>query len=267
MAKLRKYFSEKIVIKDEKPYKRYLRYSPYFEDPLTKENIQKDFTMPLTMKEAVTKEHYAFLEGKLAEYKLEREEEARIAQRKTDVKTTVGVMIKEYFELHKKPPTLDIKERTYNGYIDEIDAWIIPHIGHLQAEDVKPDDIQQIWVAMAAVGREESTKKHILNHLRDFFDNLVENDVRGSSPIKASVKFVPKKPNPNPPSIDEVNAVFARMKEKSKPIAYLAALIAAHSGMRRSEIAGIVTEHWDRTNGIVVNGRFPWRFHFAPPLA
>lgn len=249
---LRNYFYIKTVKgKDGKKDKLYLRYAPYFIDPVTGENGQQDFTTPIKKIGDITKKEYAICEKKYAEHLEKRKIEAANAQKTANIETAVSKMIDKYMELHLQPPGHKIKQRTYNGYCDYINAWVKPIIGHMQVTDIKTDDVQLIWNKMAEAGRAEATKKQICNLLRGFFDNLIDNYVIDRSPITSKMKFTAKKPNPNPPTIEEVDAVFAKMKKKSTPLIYLASFIAAHTGMRRSEIAGIVLEHWDAEKGII----------------
>ena len=137
------------------------------------------------------------------------------------------------------------KISTYYNYEMYVNNWIIPHLGNLQTADVTTDDIQDLMNAMMNKGKKQQTQKHVYLLLAEFFQWAFNRKLIKDNPIASIEKPIPEKPNPNPPTQAEVDAILKEVKDKGADINYLFFSIAAKTGMRRSEVAGLSVENYD----------------------
>jgi site-specific recombinase XerD len=143
------------------------------------------------------------------------------------------------------------KVSTYINYELFMNNWIIPNLGQLQLAEVTSDHIQDLMNAMINKGRKLQTQKHVYILLMSFFTWAYNRRLIKDNPMITIEKPITEKPNPNPPSKEEVEAILKDTKDNSATINYLFFAIAAKTGMRRSEVAGLSVENYDAKKRIL----------------
>ena len=162
--------------------------------------------------------------------------------------TTVGHQFAEWLERYKGAKK---KTNTYQNYEMYMNNWIIAQIGNLQTTEVTTDNIQDLLNAMLLKGKKLQTQKHVYLLLKEFFQWAMNRRLINSNPVVSIEKPKPEKPNPNPPTKAEVDAILKEVKDKGTDINYLFFSIAAKTGMRRSEVAGLSVENYDSAKRIL----------------
>lgn len=150
----------------------------------------------------------------------------------------------EDYALPKLSPT------TYSGYEMIVTKHIIPALGALRLDEVKPLHIQSYQNKKLREGRLDGkegglSKKTVLQHhriLNRAFKQAVLWQLISYNPVKAVPAPSPEKPEIRTLSIEEVELLLEKAEDTWL---YYFIYIAVNTGMRRGELLGLSWDHVD----------------------
>lgn len=133
--------------------------------------------------------------------------------------------------------------RTYEGYEYIIRQHVIPQLGQLKIDKLKPLHIQSYYSNRLTEGRIDGkgglSNRSVLHHhrvLHQAFDQAVKWQMLQINPVNAITPPKPQKKKMNVLSREQIQLLLQETKEKSYfSIIYM----AIHTGMRRGEILGL----------------------------
>ena len=180
---------------------------------------------------------------------------------------TVGEYVLErWLNKHKKP---QIAATTYDRYKGTIKTHIIPSLGHLKLQDLRPDHIEFYFSSKRENGRidkpgglsENTLKKHYVL-LNEAMNRAVKLKLIKYNPLQAveSPKFKKKKAS----AMSEIH--YKKLLEvlEDDRLMYTFVMTELMTGMRKSEILGLEWSDIDLEKGVIqVNKRFTIIIHRA----
>jgi len=172
---------------------------------------------------------------------------------------TVGeYILKRWLNKHKKP---QIAATTYDRYKGTIKTHIIPSLGHLKLQDLRPDHIEFYFSSKRENGRidkpgglsENTLKKHYVL-LNEAMNRAVKLKLIKYNPVQAveSPKFKKKKAS----AMSEIH--YKKLLEvlEDDRLMYTFVMTELMTGMRKSEILGLEWSDIDLEKGVIqVNKR------------
>ena len=151
----------------------------------------------------------------------------------TDI--TVAEFAKVWYKTYKDGANLRLNSKA--SIKNTVNNHILPYIGELRIDSVKPLHIQRIMNEANKLSNSTSSK--VLAAMRSIFNAAVDNNLIAKSPVGITLK-AGGTPTPKKSTLDkeECERVLAEVKN---PRAHIFALIGLRTGMRRGEIVAL---HW-----------------------
>ena len=148
---------------------------------------------------------------------------------------TFGEFAKIWFKTYKDGANLRLNSKA--SIKNTVNNHILPYIGELRIDSVKPLHIQRIMNEANKLSNSTSSK--VLAAMRSIFNAAVDNNLIAKSPVGITLK-AGGTPTPKKSTLDkeECERVLAEVKN---PRAHIFALIGLRTGMRRGEIVAL---HW-----------------------
>lgn len=147
-------------------------------------------------------------------------------------KTLLKHYIDLWYDIHKKT----LEETTKESYKIYIDKYIVPELGGIQIQKLKPIRIQEFYNSIVEKGMTANTVKHIHAVLNQVIKSALANKIIKEDPM-LGVKL-PKisKFEPFICTADVYKKIINSIKDSS---IYTAIILAARTGLRRGEILGL----------------------------
>ena len=148
---------------------------------------------------------------------------------------TVAEFAKVWYKTYKDGANLRLNSKA--SIKNTVNNHILPYIGELRIDSVKPLHIQRIMNEANKLSNSTSSK--VLAAMRSIFNAAVDNNLIAKSPVGITLK-AGGTPTPKKSTLDkeECERVLAEVKN---PRAHIFALIGLRTGMRRGEIVAL---HW-----------------------
>lgn len=147
-------------------------------------------------------------------------------------KTLLRHYVNIWYDVHKKTLEETTKE-SYRGYIDR---YIIPILGDIQIQKLKPIRIQEFYNSIIEKGLTANTVKHIHAVLNQVIKSALINKIIKENPM-LGVKL--PKISKFEPFVCNANVYKKIINSISDPSIYTAIILAARTGLRRGELLGI----------------------------
>ena len=140
-----------------------------------------------------------------------------------------------HFQAHElSDPEVDRSPTTIEGYRDNARLHIVPRWGDSFLDEIKAPAVEK-WLRSLPFA--PATKSKLRNHMSAIFAHAIRHGLWSERNPIASVRQGAKRQKiPEILSMAEMQAILAALKE---PVLRLAILIAAVTGLRRSEIRGL----------------------------
>lgn len=157
--------------------------------------------------------------------------------------TTVAEWSKKWLEIYKKDK---VQYNTYSNYKMYVEKHIIPALGHLKLEQVRPAHIEQFFLMKKQLSN--SAQHHINIALKNIFETAIENRLCVSNPVSALK--VPRKQEKEIDvfSKDEIENIIN--KANSHKYGYLV-LLLLYTGLRINEMTALQWNDVDIENEII----------------
>jgi len=131
-------------------------------------------------------------------------------------------------------PEVDRSPTTIEGYLDNARLHLLPQWGDLFLDDIKPRTVQK-WLRSLTFA--PATKCKLRNQMSAIFSHALRQEfLHGHNPIKTVRQGAKREKIPEILSMSEMQAILSGLSE---PVHRLAVLVAAVTGLRRSEIRGL----------------------------
>lgn len=190
-------------------------------DPLTNKRKQKSIGGFKTKKEA---------EKALAEMIAKVEKGEYFEAENITLKEYLDKWIKAYCETNFAPKTL-------KSYKEMIEWYILPKLGHVDIQKIKPLHIQEFYkICMDEYNLSGTTTRYIHTILHTAFKHAVKWQLLLNNPTDA---VEPPKRNKNKFSVLTANEIEILLNSLKGSSLYYPTLIAISTGMRRGEILGL----------------------------
>lgn len=150
-----------------------------------------------------------------------------------------------WMRTYKAPPKL--RQNSYDTLVWHLENNIIPFFEGKALRDVKPLHIQA-WLNSVGV-YSHSTQAKCLQIVRGIFASAADNGLILKSPVRTSDKPAGAKTKDKEALSDEQAAALLKATEGTR--AYLFCLLALSTGMRRSEILGLMWDDIDFHSGLI----------------
>lgn len=128
------------------------------------------------------------------------------------------------------------RQNTINGYTNNVEKHIVPHLGHLKLADLRPHHVERWLADMADDGLSDRTRQYAHTVLRAALRHAMNQGIIGHNPAArvASVKL--DDPEVHPLTRQQVAALLAAVKGTPDEAFYHVALTF---GMRQGELLGL----------------------------
>jgi len=175
-------------------------------------------------------------------------------QRETGYRVSLNKLtVKEYFiKWLREYAKQNLSPTTYDGYKMIVRKHIIPALGALKLEEVKPLHIVEYQNRKLRTGRKDGkpgglSKKTVLQHhrvLNKAFKQAVLWRLLSHNPMEAVSAPRPKQPEINFLTKHEIDELL-KLAEKDDQWSYYFIYLAVNTGMRRGELLGLTWDHID----------------------
>lgn len=147
-------------------------------------------------------------------------------------KITISDYLDEWFGIHQKT----LQPSTVNGYLNNIEKHIKPVIGKKKLKDLKPSDVQKLYIVLEEKGLSACSIKYVHNVLNTAMKAAVYDKLIGDNPCERVKTPKIKKYHPVLLSIEQIAKLFQYLEDtKYETEIKLACL----HGLRRGEVLGI----------------------------
>ncbi len=204
--------------------------------------IRKTKTIEVTEKMTPKKLH-EYLEFEYSKFKQELETGSYITPGKITFADFIDTWREKYAVNHLGTATLE-------NYLQHLNKRVVPHIGHLKLEDIKPMHLVDLMDSLANGGRIDGregklstgTVHYIHRAVRNVFSRAVEWRLIQSNPMDGV-----KKPKLETRDLDvytkeETEKIFTYLEEEQE-LWRLLITLALTTGLRRGEILGLEWKH------------------------
>ncbi len=184
-------------------------------------------------------------------------DEARVAARRGEYvdrsALTVGQFLTEWLETHEA----SVKRGTIAGYRADVERYIVPRIGGLRLQSLRPAILSKLYRELAASGGEDgrplsaSTVAHVHRTLRKALTDAVQvEQVLATNP--AARAKLPRAPRGEPGTIwtPAQLAIFLQQAARHRLFAFYR--LAAYTGARRGELLALEWCEVDLDDGAVM---------------
>lgn len=160
-----------------------------------------------------------------------------------DATTTLGEWAAQWLEIYKKGK---VEDGTYRNYAHYVNKHIVPALGHLKFEDIRPAHIEKFMRGKSTLSA--SAQQHIKRALGAIFETAIDNGFCLSNPCR---KITVKKDKDNAPKVFSKDDIAALLEiAPTVEYGYLLELLL-YTGMRIGEAAGLQWRDIDRKEGII----------------
>ena len=157
--------------------------------------------------------------------------------------TTLGEWAAQWLEIYKKGK---VEDGTYRNYAHYVNTHIVPALGHLKFEDIRPAHIEKFMRGKSSLSA--SAQQHIKIALGAIFETAIDNGFCLSNPCR---KITVKKDKDNAPKVFSKDDIAALLEiAPTVEYGYLLELLL-YTGMRIGEAAGLQWRDIDRKEGII----------------
>jgi len=190
-----------------------------------------------------------YLEEELLKFKLEVEAGEYIAPQKM----TLSAFVEEW---EKKYAVKHLSESTLETYIGHINNHILPALGHMRLDQVKPMHVVNFLDTLTRKdGKEKElsvgTIQYIYRVLRNIFSRAVEWKLIKENPV-ASIKRPSEKGRREVNVYDEEEVTMLLEAAQNEPFMWrMFITLALAAGMRRGELLGLEWGHVDLEKGVI----------------
>jgi integrase len=163
---------------------------------------------------------------------------------------TVADLVEWYVDFARNVRGLE--RTTVRGYQESFDTWLRDEIGHIDAERLKPAQIDDAFGRMRAAGLSHSRMNNARSGLSGAYkwgrrhEKVRANPMRGFELPKSS--HVPKKTVA--PEVDQLREILTAAQRIDPELAPVL-IVAATTGMRRGELARLRWNRVDLANGML----------------
>ena len=153
---------------------------------------------------------------------------------------TVAGFLRRWLETYAS----NLEPRTQQGYRGNIERYVVPQVGGVKLQGLRPHHIQQVYACMLGRGLSHRTVVHAHRVLREALGHAVKWGVLTRNPADATTPPRAKKPQMDMWDVPTIHS-FQRASEVSRyrDFYHLAIL----TGMRRSELCGLKWDNVDLT--------------------
>ena len=159
--------------------------------------------------------------------------------------STVGEWSEKWLEIYKKG---NVTYATYRGYCDYVRKHIVPAIGSVRIDHIRPAHLQKLVNDLSIAGKSASLIKHVKVALNQIFETAVDNNYCLSNPVRKIT--MQKKPH------SEIE-VF-RESDARKVLSFipqhefgLAISLLLYTGLRRGELLALTWSNVDIKNCVI----------------
>jgi integrase len=159
--------------------------------------------------------------------------------------------------------TLTVRPSTRAGYVESLNNYLLPALGHLRIADVKPSRIEALAAALGEKGLHPNTVRKVLDNARVLFAAAVREELIVTNPVSAARRPRGRRAEISPFTPNELRTIIESANELSS--GPLIALLAA-TGCRLGEASALDVADWNPATGtITATKTYSRRFGLGPP--
>ncbi len=189
------------------------------------------------------KEVSARTQGAALAKKRQAEEDAKAGRLTTGKPMTVGEYLTHWQDNVAKPAT---RETTWASYERCIRLHLIPRIGGIKLNQLRPLQVEAMFADMAREGMSKGNAKKVSEVLSSALEQALRTGLIPINPASAANKPVPEEEEIVPFTVDETRAIL--QETRGHRLEAMIAL-AIGTGAREGELLGIGREHIDLAKG------------------
>lgn len=145
--------------------------------------------------------------------------------------------VKDYAAGWLKLATADMRSKNKELYTSSINLHALPVIGNKRMEEVQPDDVRLVMIALA--DKSASLQSKVLNTMRKMFENAVDNGLIPRNPCAKLKAGGYKSKEKTALSAEQAQVLLDAVSgTRAEPFI----MLGLYTGMRREEILGLC---WD----------------------
>lgn len=152
-----------------------------------------------------------------------------------------------HFQAHElRDPDIGRSPTTVDSYVDYFNSQILPHWKDVALDDVKAVAVER-W--LRSLDLASGTKAKIRNHLSSLFSHALRHELffprGGINPIANVRQSAKRRREPDTLTLAEIRAILSGIEP---PAIRMMVVVAAASGLRRSEVRGLKWKDCDLKN-------------------
>lgn len=153
--------------------------------------------------------------------------------------------LNEYVKMWRKERSSKLAPSTLETYNYDLNSRILPSIGHLKLEDIKPIHIENLMNEIKEDGKSSSTVMKSHNILSSIFDLAVKNDVLKHNPVDKVDRPKVTYKEGQVYNSDELKQLYQLLNKEENEQMVLIIKLALLTGMRKGEILALQWEDID----------------------
>jgi integrase len=163
-----------------------------------------------------------------------------------------SVSLKEYLNTWLTTIEPDIRPKTYQFYKYNVDHGIVPVIGHIRLDKLKPLDIKRMINKYLKDGTlSNTTIRHYYRTLSIALNKAVEWEIISKNPCKKIKPPAPDTPEMKVLTAKQVDKLLEYTKQSEFKVMYIPILLSVGCGLRRGEVLGLRWKDIDFENKIM----------------
>lgn len=162
-----------------------------------------------------------------------------------------GDLLKDYLKDWLYTTKLNVSSGTYEFYKITVEKKLIPNLGNMPIDKLKPMHISKFLVKQAEKGLSHSTVRHCYNVLNIALNAAVKLQIIKNNPCIPVTPPVKEHKKLSTLNLEQINTLLNYTKKSQFRVMYLPIFLAVTTGMRRGEILGLKWENVDLEKVII----------------
>jgi len=159
-------------------------------------------------------------------------------------KMTVGEYIDQWLELHASK----VRQRTIYGYRNVMKRYVLPSLGHMRLTQIQPGQIESLYTSQLKTGLSPRTVLQTHRILRRALKQAVRWNLIARNPLDLLDPPSFEKKEMPVLSVDQLTGLFEGASDSPY---WIGIYIAAVTGMRRGELAGLKWQDIDFEHKVI----------------
>ena len=160
--------------------------------------------------------------------------------------TTFGQFANMWIDVYKRPV---LRPSSLKYELHLLNTFMLPVLGHMRLRDIKAVHIALVMNGASEVAH--STQSALLGRMRTIFNQAIDNQIIGRSPVPSTMKAGGEPIKAEEPLTPEECAIYLEEVKRRGEGAHTFAMLCLYAGLRSSEARGLCWDCVDFENNLI----------------